>query len=103
MALGIIVDDAVVVSEDALTRHRAGAGALEAAEKGARRMLVPVLASSFTTIAGFLPMMLVSGPTGRIIFDVPLVVICVVPRLSGRLLPDSAGSSAPRIPAPRVA
>ena len=78
MALGIIVDDAVVVGEDALARRRAGAGALEAAEGGARRMLAPVLASSFTTIAGFLPMMLVGGPTGSIIFDVPLVVICVV-------------------------
>ena len=78
MALGIIVDDAVVVGEDALARHRDGAGALEAAEGGARRMLAPVLASSFTTIAGFMPMMLVGGPTGRIIFDVPLVVICVV-------------------------
>ena len=78
MAIGIIVDDAIVVGEDALAQHQDGAGPLAAATGGAERMLTPVLASSLTTIAAFLPLMLVSGIIGRILFDIPLVVACVI-------------------------
>ena len=78
MAFGIIVDDAIVVGEDALTRRRAGAASLDAARGGARRMLAPVLASSLTTVAAFMPLMLVGGIIGKILFDIPLVVICVI-------------------------
>ena len=78
MALGIIVDDAIVVGEDTLAQHQAGAAPLAAARGGAERMLAPVLASSLTTIAAFLPLMLVSGIIGRILFDIPLVVACVI-------------------------
>ena len=78
MAFGIIVDDAIVVGEDALTQHQAGAAPFAAARDGARRMLVPVLASSLTTVAAFMPLMLVSGVIGKILFAIPLVVICVI-------------------------
>ncbi len=78
MALGIIVDDAIVVGEDALTHHQRGESALAAAEGGARRMLIPVLASSLTTVAAFLPLMLVGGPIGKIMFAIPFVIICVI-------------------------
>ena len=78
MAFGIIVDDAIVVGEDALTKRQAGAAPLAAARDGARRMLAPVLASSLTTVAAFVPLMLVSGIIGKILFDIPLVVICVI-------------------------
>ncbi|MCP5159995.1 MAG: efflux RND transporter permease subunit [Gammaproteobacteria bacterium] len=78
MALGIIVDDAIVVGEDALAHYQTGERSLEAAEGGARRMLAPVMASSLTTIAAFLPLMLVSGPIGNILGDIPLVIICVI-------------------------
>ena len=78
MTLGIIVDDAIVVGEDALSLHQSGRRPLAAASGGAERMLAPVLASSLTTIAAFLPLMLVSGIIGRILFDIPLVVACVI-------------------------
>ncbi|ADJ29675.1 efflux RND transporter permease subunit [Nitrosococcus watsonii] len=78
MALGIIVDDAIVVGEDALAQHQQGLSPLAAAEGGARRMLLPVLASSLTTVAAFLPLMLIGDVTGNILFDIPLVVICVI-------------------------
>ncbi len=78
MSLGIIVDDAIVVGEDALAHHEMGESALQAAEGGARRMLAPVMSSSLTTIAAFLPLMSVSGIIGAILFDIPLVVICVI-------------------------
>ncbi|WP_166253826.1 efflux RND transporter permease subunit [Marinobacter salicampi] len=78
MALGIIVDDAIVVAEDAMTHYQRGERSLEAAEGGARRMLVPVLSSSLTTVAAFLPLMMVSGIIGQILRDIPFVVICVI-------------------------
>ncbi|MCP5157291.1 MAG: efflux RND transporter permease subunit [Ectothiorhodospiraceae bacterium] len=78
MTLGIIVDDAIVVGEDALTHAQAGEAPLVAAEGGAMRMLAPVLSSSLTTIAAFLPLMLISGIIGNILFDIPLVVVCVL-------------------------
>ena len=78
MALGIIVDDAIVVGEDALAHYQAGEPPLEAAEGGARRMFAPVISSSLTTIAAFLPLMLVSGIIGNVLFDIPMVVVCVI-------------------------
>ena len=78
MALGIVVDDAIVVGEDALAHYQAGENALQAAEGGARRMLAPVIASSLTTIAAFLPLMLVSGIIGNVLFDIPVMVVCVI-------------------------
>ena len=78
MALGIIVDDAIVVGEDAMAHYQMGEESLRAAEGGARRMLAPVMASSLTTIAAFLPLMLVGGRIGNILGAIPLVIICVI-------------------------
>ncbi|MEA1988874.1 MAG: efflux RND transporter permease subunit [Pseudomonadota bacterium] len=78
MALGIIVDDAIVVGEDALAHHEMGEPDLQAAEGGAHRMLGPVTASSLTTVGAFLPLMMVGGEMGNILFAIPLVIIAVI-------------------------
>ena len=78
MALGIIVDDAIVVGEDAMAHYQMGEDPLLAAEGGARRMLAPVIASSLTTIAAFLPLILVGGRIGNILGAIPIVIICVI-------------------------
>ena len=78
MALGVIVDDAIVVGEDAYAHHKMGDNPMHAAEGGARRMYWPVIASSLTTVAAFLPLMLVSGPMGKILGDIPFIMICVL-------------------------
>lgn len=78
MALGIIVDDAIVVGEDTLAHAQRGESARRAAVGGATRMLAPVTASSLTTIAAFIPLMLVGGTIGNILIDIPIVVICVI-------------------------
>ncbi len=78
MTFGIIVDDAIVVGEEAVSLYQQGAGPLAAAEKSAFRMLAPVSAASLTTVAAFLPLTAIGGPTGRILFAIPLVVICVI-------------------------
>ncbi|MDJ0926761.1 MAG: efflux RND transporter permease subunit [Gammaproteobacteria bacterium] len=78
MALGIVVDDAIVVGEEAVTRYQSGAKPLEAAEQAAYRMLAPVTAASLTTVAAFVPLMTIGGPGGSILFAIPLIMICVV-------------------------
>jgi len=78
MALGIIVDDAIVVGEDAQAHYDMGEDPLKASEGGARRMLAPVMASSLTTIAAFLPLMLIGGHMGNIMVAIPVVIVCVI-------------------------
>jgi len=78
MTFGIIVDDAIVVGEDAVTRFQGGEGPGSAAENAAITMFAPVAAASLTTIAAFAPLLAIGGPTGSILFAIPLVVICVV-------------------------
>ena len=78
MALGIIVDDAIVVSEDADTHRKMGEGPEQAALGGARRMFWPVVASSLTTVAAFLPLMMIGGVIGNILFDIPFVMVMVI-------------------------
>ena len=78
MALGIIVDDAIVVGEHTATRISMGDGAYEAAEEGASRMFWPVVAACSTTVAAFLPLLLLGDTIGQIMSAFPLVVISVV-------------------------
>ncbi|WP_210394553.1 efflux RND transporter permease subunit [Motiliproteus sediminis] len=78
MALGIIVDDAIVVGEDTLTHVQQGEPGMQSAIGGAHRMLAPVIASSLTTISAFLPLTMVGGIIGNILIDIPTVVICVI-------------------------
>ncbi len=78
MTLGIIVDDAIVVGEHAAYRRATGMGAIAAAERGAVRMLAPVISSSLTTIAAFMPIFLITDIIGQVIKAIPLVVISVL-------------------------
>ena len=78
MALGVIVDDAIVVGEDADAHYRAGEAPLLASQGAARRMFWPVMASSLTTIAAFMPLLVVGGTIGQILRDIPVVMICVI-------------------------
>ncbi|RCV91849.1 efflux RND transporter permease subunit [Billgrantia montanilacus] len=78
MALGVIVDDAIVVGEDADAHHRAGEAPRHASAGAARRMLWPVLASSLTTVAAFMPLLMVGGIIGNILGDIPIIMICVL-------------------------
>jgi multidrug efflux pump subunit AcrB len=78
MALGIVVDDAIVVGEHADALRRRGLAAPVAAELGARHMGAPVFSSSLTTIAAFLPLLVISDVIGDIIVAIPFVVISIL-------------------------
>ncbi|GAB4516810.1 MAG: hypothetical protein Tsb0019_16390 [Roseibium sp.] len=78
MMLGVIVDDAIVVGEHTATRQTMGDGPEEAAVNGAKTMLAPIFAASLTTIAAFLPILLVGDVLGQIMGTLPVVVVSVV-------------------------
>ncbi len=78
MMLGIIVDDAIVVGEHTATRQQLGDNRVEAAERGATRMLLPVLAATLTTQAAFFPIFLIRGRIGDVMSAIPLVVFAVL-------------------------
>ena len=78
LAIGIIVDDAIVVGEHGEARSRQGLSSIQAAISGATRMAPPVFASSLTTVCAFLPLLVIQGVIGDIVSAIPLVVITVI-------------------------
>lgn len=78
MGLGIIVDDAIVVSEHAEFLHRQGASASDAAIRAAQVMRLPVLAASITTIAAFSPILTIGSTVGMILRELPITIVLII-------------------------
>ncbi len=79
ICLGVVVDDAIVVGEHADHRNRRlGEPPVVAAETAARRMALPVLSSSLTTIIAFFGLVAIGGHFGSLIADIPFTVIAVL-------------------------
>jgi len=78
ITLGMVVDDAIVVGENAYDHMQQGRSKLEASILGAREMAVPVTFAILTTIAAFSPMFFVPGVMGKIFRLFPAVVIAVL-------------------------
>jgi multidrug efflux pump subunit AcrB len=74
IVLGMLVDDAVVIVEAAYFRLERGMAALDAVLEALREVGLPVLAAVSTTIAAFLPLMLLPGIIGKFMFVIPFVV-----------------------------
>jgi len=74
IVLGMLVDDAVVVVEAIYYRMQRGAQALQAAIAALREVFSPVTSSVMTTMAAFLPLMLLPGILGDFMFVIPFVV-----------------------------
>lgn len=74
IALGMIVDDAIIVNENVYRHIEGGMAPKEAAALGAREIFWPVMASTTTTIAAFLPMFAIGGTLGAFIAVIPAVV-----------------------------
>ncbi|TDE39778.1 efflux RND transporter permease subunit [Antarcticimicrobium sediminis] len=79
ITLGIVVDDAIVIGEHADFRaRRLGEHPVAAAENAARRMAMPVLAATMTTVIAFFGLTAIGGRFGDLIKDVPFTVIVVL-------------------------
>ncbi len=74
IALGMLVDDAVVVIESIYNKLRHGVPAKHAVWDGLMEVISPVTASVLTTIAAFMPLMLMPGIMGKFMMVVPLTV-----------------------------
>ncbi|MCP5142212.1 MAG: efflux RND transporter permease subunit [Chromatiales bacterium] len=74
IALGMLVDDAVVVVEGIYYRIARGMAALDASLASLREVFAPVTASVLTTMAAFLPLMLLPGILGDFMRVIPMVV-----------------------------
>ena len=84
MALGMLVDNAIVVSEAIVVKMEGGAGAREAAIESARELAVPLLVSSLTTSAAFLSFFLAPSTMGEMM--APLFSVISIALLSSWLL-----------------
>ncbi len=78
LALGIIVDDAIVVSENIQQYIEKGYAAKEAAILGAKEMAKPVTIASLTTLFAFIPALLISGKMGEVMKLIPIAVSVLV-------------------------
>ncbi|PLY14434.1 MAG: AcrB/AcrD/AcrF family protein [Sedimenticola sp.] len=74
ISLGMLVDDAVVVVESIYYRLQRGSDALTATLEALKEVVAPVTTAVLTTMAAFLPLMLLPGILGKYMLIIPLVV-----------------------------
>lgn len=75
IALGILVDDAVVVGESVFEERRKGNDAIRDTERGVNRVAVATVFGVLTTIAAFFPMLLIDNPLGKVLAGFSGIVI----------------------------
>ncbi|MEM9576577.1 MAG: efflux RND transporter permease subunit [Pseudomonadota bacterium] len=108
VALGLLVDAAIVMVDEVRQRLARGLTRLEAVGDATRRLAAPLLASTVTTALSFTPMILLPGPAGDFVGAIAIAVVLmlvwslfvaltVTPALAGRFLTSgkSAGISLP--------
>jgi HAE1 family hydrophobic/amphiphilic exporter-1 len=112
-AVGMLVDNAVVVLENIYRHHQEGDGPFAAAERGTKEVWGAVAASTLTTLAVFLPVLFVQEEAGQLFRDIALAIssavglslvvsVTVIPTAAARLLDRNKpgatadGSTVPR-------
>jgi hydrophobic/amphiphilic exporter-1 (mainly G- bacteria), HAE1 family len=78
LAIGILVDDAIVVIENIVRHRRMGKPALEAAEDATRELVLPVTATTATILAVFVPVAFMGGIVGKFFYQFALTVAWAV-------------------------
>lgn len=97
LAIGLVVDDAIVVLENIYTKIEAGVPAIEAGIEGTKEIFFAIIATTITLAVVFLPLLFLGGVSGRLFreFGVTiagavllsaLVALTLTPMLSSRLL-----------------
>ena len=74
LAIGLVVDDAIVVLENIFSRVEAGEPPMEAAQKGAAEIFFAVVSTTIVLAAVFLPVLFLTGITGRLFREFGIVV-----------------------------
>ena len=78
IALGLLVDDSIVVVENIVRFRRMGRGPVEAAIEGTRQIAVAVVGTTATLLFAFLPLIMLPGGPGQFIRSLPLAVVFTV-------------------------
>lgn len=102
VALGLLVDAAIVMTDEVGKRLRAGLSRLHAVSGSVQRLTMPLAASTLTTILSFMPLLLLPGPAGDFVGSIAvsvivmltwsfLVAITVTAALAGRWLRPGDG------------
>ncbi len=78
IATGLLMDDAIVISENIATHLRHGKSPYQAAIDGTSQVLPGVVSSFLTTIAVFAPLAFLSGNMGKVLQFIPMVLIIVL-------------------------
>jgi HAE1 family hydrophobic/amphiphilic exporter-1 len=97
LGVGMLADNAIVVLENIYRLRESGAGSEHAAVSGSEEVISPIIASTLTTLAVFLPLIFVRGMAGVMFKQLSLVVgfsllcslgvaVSLVPMLAGKIL-----------------
>lgn len=96
IALGMLIDNAIVIVDEVRGHLRAGRAINEAITRGVRHLAIPLLGSTLTTVFTFLPLVLMEGGAGEFVGSIAITVILalvsslflaltVIPALTGFL------------------
>ncbi len=78
LALGLLVDDSIVITENIARRIREGEERTEAAVNGTRQIGLAVLGCTATLMLAFLPLMALPAGSGAYIKSLPVTVLCTI-------------------------
>jgi len=86
LVLGLIVDHAIVITENSFRLQNGGLSRHQAAISGANQVAIPVIAATATTVAAFLPLMILPGTIGKFLRVIPLTVAVALVASTGEAL-----------------
>ncbi|MCL2727041.1 MAG: efflux RND transporter permease subunit, partial [Bacteroidales bacterium] len=103
LAIGLVVDDAIVMMENIYVKIEKGMTPFEAGIKGSKEVLFAILVSTITLVAVFFPIVFLQGVTGRLFREFSVVIagaVCLscftgltlTPMISTKLLKSGASS-----------
>src|SRR6056297_1597645 len=102
VALGLLVDAGIVMTDEIARRLRSGLPRLEAVRGAVGRLTMPLFASTATTALSFTPMILLPGPAGDFVGSIAMAVVImlvwsfvvavtITPAIAGWILPAGSG------------
>ena len=78
LAIGIVVDDAIVVAEHIQDERKRGTPGVVAAIRGTRRIKVPLIFAVLTSVAAFVPLLFIPGGVGETWSALPVILIAML-------------------------
>ncbi len=75
VAIGLLIDNAIVMTEEIRKNMRKGNSATDAINRSIRHLSVPLFASTFTTVLGFMPVFLLQGNVGDFVSPIAISVV----------------------------